>query len=88
MAAKVPPRVWVTPDQRTMFTSDRIAMEKLDGAVGAERFAPRDSFTGHQMNTPWDALHRAYFNSEALWTYLTTPFLLAMDGVHVEETEP
>ena len=22
------------------------------------------------MNTPWDALHRAYFNGEALWTYL------------------
>ena len=35
------------------------------------------------MNTPWDPLHRAYFNGEALWTYLTTPFLLAMDGVRV-----
>jgi hypothetical protein len=40
------------------------------------------------MSTPWDALHRAYFNGEALWTYLTTPFLLAMEGVAVEETEP
>jgi hypothetical protein len=39
------------------------------------------------MSTPWDALHRAYFNGEALWTYLTIPFLLAMDGVRVEETE-
>jgi hypothetical protein len=39
------------------------------------------------MSTPWDALHRAYFNGEAQWTYLTTPFLLAMDGVQVEETE-
>jgi hypothetical protein len=54
------------PDQRTMFTPERIAIEKLDG---------------------WDPLHRAYFNGEALWTYLTTPFLLAMDGVRVEETE-
>ena len=26
----------------------------------AERFAPRDSFAGHQMSTPWDPLHRAY----------------------------
>ena len=76
------------PDQRTMFTPDRIAIEKLDGALVAERYAPRDSFAGHQMNTPWDPLHRAYFNGEALWTYLTTPFLLAMDGVRVEETEP
>jgi hypothetical protein len=75
------------PDQRTMFTSDRIAIERLDGTLVAERGAPRDSFAGHQMSTPWDALHRAYFNGYALWTYLTTPFLLAMDGVRVEETE-
>lgn len=76
------------PDQRTMFTPERVAIEKLDGTVVAERHAPRDSFAGHQMNTPWDALHRAYFNGEAVWTYLTTPFVLAMDGVRVEETEP
>jgi hypothetical protein len=75
------------PDQRTMFTPDRIAIEKLDGTVVAERYAPKDSFAGHQMSTPWDALHRAYFNGEALWTYLTTPFLLATEGVRVEETE-
>jgi hypothetical protein len=33
-------------------------------------------------------LHRAYFNGYALWTYLTTPFLLTMDGVQVMEGEP
>ena len=71
-----------------MFTPQRIAIEKLDGTIVAERRDPRDSFAGHQMSTPWDALHRAYFNGEALWTYLTTPFLLAMEGVTVEETEP
>ncbi|MEJ0043961.1 MAG: hypothetical protein WDM81_17875 [Rhizomicrobium sp.] len=67
-------------DQRSMFTPERIAVEKLDGTVVAERRVPKDSFAGHQMNTPWDPLHRAYFNGEALWTYLTTPFLLAMEG--------
>jgi hypothetical protein len=76
------------PDQRTMFTPDRIAIEKLDGTIVAERRARRDSFAGHQMSTPWDPLHRAYFNGEALWTYLTTPFLFTMGGVRVEETEP
>src|SRR5687767_12251884 len=76
------------PDQRSMFTPDRIAIEKLDGTVLAERFAPRDSFAGHQMHTPWDPLHRAYFNGEALWTYLATPFLLALEGVSVEEVAP
>ncbi|MEJ0026520.1 MAG: hypothetical protein WDN01_10870 [Rhizomicrobium sp.] len=75
-------------DQRSMFTPGRIAVEKLDGRIVAERRAPKDSFAGHQMNTPWDPLQRAYFNGEALWTYLTTPFLLAAAGVQVEETEP
>jgi hypothetical protein len=75
-------------DQRTMFTPERIAIEKLDGTTIAERPIPKDSFSGHQMHTPWDALHRAYFDGEALWTYLTTPFLLTMNGVRVEETEP
>ena len=75
-------------DQRTMFTPDRIAIEKLDGTVVAERRAPRDSFAGHQMHTPWDPLHRAYFNGEALWTYLATPFVFTMDGFQVEETAP
>jgi hypothetical protein len=63
-------------DQRTVFTPQRIAIEKLDGTLVVERRAPKDSFAGHQMNTPWDALHRAYFNGEALWTYPTTPFFL------------
>lgn len=76
------------PDQRTMFTPERIAIEKLDGTLIAERHAPRDSFAGHQLSTPWDALQRAYFNGYALWAYLTMPFLLAMDGLRVEETEP
>lgn len=76
------------PDLRSIFSPERIAIEKEDGTVVAERYAPKDSFAGHQMNTPWDPLHRAYFNGEALWTYFTTPFLLAMDGVRVEETEP
>ncbi|TCL75750.1 hypothetical protein [Rhizobium sp. BK251] len=75
------------PDQRTMFTPDRVTIEKLDGTIVAQRRMPKESFAGHQMHTPWDPLQRAYFNGEALWTYLTTPFLLAIDGVEVEETE-
>jgi hypothetical protein len=75
------------PDWRTHFTPGRIAIETLDGKVVREREDPRRSFENHAMNTPWDPLHRAYFNGEAVWTYLTTPFLLAVDGVRVEETE-
>src|SRR5262252_4107730 len=54
------------PDQRTMFTPERIAIEKLDGAVVAERQIPRDSFAGHQMSSPSPALQRASLNGEAL----------------------
>jgi hypothetical protein len=32
------------PDQRTMFTPERVAIEKLDGTLVVERHAPRDSF--------------------------------------------
>lgn len=75
-------------DQRAVFTPDEVRVEKLDGASIARRRAPRESFAGHQMNSSWDPLHRAYFSGEALWTYLTTPFILAMDGVEAEEVEP
>src|SRR5215469_12126028 len=71
------------PDQRTMFTPESVAIEKLDGTIVRHRQAPRDSFAGHQMDSAWDPLHRAYFNGYAMWTYLTTPFLLAMDGVRI-----
>lgn len=75
-------------DQQSVCTPESIRIEKLDGTIVAERRAPKDSFAGHQMSTPWDSLHRAYFNGEALWTYLMMPFLLALDGVLIEETEP
>src|SRR5229473_7855856 len=75
-------------DQRTVFTPQRIAIEKLDGTLVAERRAPKDSFAGHQMLTPWDALHRAYFNGYAMWTYLTTPFFMVMPGFEVTEIAP
>src|SRR6267142_1681971 len=34
------------PDQRTMFTPERIAIEKLDGTIVGQRQVPRDSFAG------------------------------------------
>ncbi len=49
---------------------------------------PRASFAGHGRDTPWDPLHRAYFNGYAMWTYLTTPFLFTMEGIRVHEVEP
>ncbi|MEU2433170.1 hypothetical protein ABZ611_27390 [Streptomyces sp. NPDC007861] len=76
------------PDQRTDFTPGRVSIESLDGRVVAQRADPRAPFAGHTLETPWDPLDRAYFNGYALWSYLTTPFLLAVPGVTVTETEP
>ena len=76
------------PDWRTAFTPDRVAIETTTGALVRERLDPRASFAGHVMNTPWDPLHRAYFNGYAMWTYLTTPFLMAMPGFEVAEIAP
>jgi hypothetical protein len=75
-------------DQKTAFSPERIAIEKLDGRVVSERLNPRESFDGHEFSTPWDPLQRAYFNGYALWTYLTTPFLLTLEGVSVREIAP
>ena len=75
-------------DWKAEFTRDRIAIETLDGAVLAERQDPRGSFAGHELTTPWDPLHLGYFSGYALWTYLTTPFLLALPGFRVEEIDP
>lgn len=75
-------------DQLTAFTPDRIAIEKTDGQVVAERLAPRESFRDHGETTPWDPLQRAYFNGYALWSYLTMPFQFTLPGVVTEEIEP
>ena len=75
-------------DQKTAFAPERVAIEKLDGTVVSERIEPRKSFAGHQLETPWDPLQRAYFNGYAMWTYLATPFLLARNGVSVREIAP
>ena len=71
------------PTIRNSVYPERVVIEKLDGRVVSERLNPRESFDGHEFATPWDPLQRAYFNGYALWTYLTTPFLLTLEGVSV-----
>ena len=75
-------------DQRTNFTANRIAIEKVDGTVVQERIHPSEHAEGKAVDAPWDVLDRAYFNGYALWTYLTTPFHFTMPGFTVEEIEP
>lgn len=87
-------REWasVTPygadDQRTDFTPDRVAIEKIDGTVVKERLRPSAHAEDKAVDAAWDALDRAYFNGYALWTYLTTPFHFAMPGFEIEGIDP
>ena len=63
----------------------------LWGARSALGFYARED---HHREGRWyshcrTSIAKGFFrNGEALWTYLTTPFLLALDGVHVDEAEP
>jgi hypothetical protein len=72
-------------DKRTVFEPARVVIEKTNGTLIATRDKPEQSFEGHQLSTPWDDIHVAYFSGEALWTYLNTPFLYTHEGFATEE---
>ena len=72
-------------DKRFVFETGRLVLEKRDGALIQVRDNPEKTFEGQTRETPWDDLHVAYFQGEALWTYLNTPFLYTQDGFQTEE---
>ena len=75
-------------DKRTLFEPKHIEMQKADGTLVDARDNPEKSFEGQQSDTPWDDIDVAYFQGEALWTYLTTPFLYTYPGFSTEELAP
>jgi len=76
------------PDDRWIFTKDRVWIEHRDGWSVEERSDPRAAFAGHVRETPWDRLHLMYFLGYALWNYLTAPFLFAWQGFNFQELDP
>ena len=72
-------------DKRLIFEPNRIVMEKADGTLIQARDNPEASFAGQVRETPWDDIQVAYFQGEALWTYLNTPFLYTHEGFVTEE---
>ena len=65
-----------------------VTVQTEGGRMLQSRSNPRSSFSHQALNSPWDDLHVAYFNSYALWTYLTIPFLYTYPGFFVEEISP
>ena len=55
-------------------------IETLDGQLVRERHDPRSTFA--------DDLHLAYFSGYAMWSYLTTRLLFAMESFEMEELPP
>ncbi len=79
---------FTAPDRRSVFLPDRLVIETLGGDAVESRDDPEAAFAGQTLETPWDKFHVAYFASEALWTYLTSPFLYTYSGFESEEIEP
>lgn len=75
-------------NKRFIFEPKNLVMQQVDATPILVRENPEESFAGQQRETPWDDLHVAYFQGEALWTYLTTPFLYTYDGFATEELAP
>ncbi|HVI53674.1 MAG TPA: hypothetical protein VM621_01325 [Luteibacter sp.] len=69
-----------TPSRVELRTPEDVLVEALDD--------PRASFEGFEMETPWTNTQLAYFAGYTMWTYLTSPFLLARAGVEAEEMSP
>jgi hypothetical protein len=76
------------PGRRCALDGHHLTWETTDGDVIEARADPEAAFAGQLRETPWDELQAGYFLSEALWTYLTTPFLYTYDGVETEEIAP
>jgi hypothetical protein len=75
-------------NKRFQYSPDSVIAETEDGTLLEHRDQPRASFSGHQLQTPWDDLHVAYFDSYALWTYFTIPFLYTYPGFVTKELPP
>jgi len=75
-------------DRRSAFTPARVAIETMDGSVLEELDRPRESFSGHTLETPWTTLQLAYFAGTAMWTYLTQPFTFTLPGFETRELDP
>ena len=72
-------------DKRFIFEPQHLVMARRDGTILQERENPEEIFVGQLRETPWDDLQVAYFQGEALWTYLNTPFLYTKSGFVTEE---
>lgn len=78
------------PGKRAVFDRGDVRIESEDGTPLETRAGARAAFFGlggFRRNFHWDSLDVAYFAGYASWNYLTSPWLLARDGVELREGE-
>jgi hypothetical protein len=71
--------------KRFFFQPDLLVIESESGQKRTEYKNPRKAFEGMSQTTPREEVHVAYFNSYALWNYLTAPFQFASPDYNCEE---
>jgi hypothetical protein len=74
--------------QRCVYEPNQTAIVSDGGKLIEKQDAPRATFEGHKIQTPWNSLQLVYFTGYAMWTYLTTPFLFKRPGFKSEEVDP
>jgi hypothetical protein len=70
------------------FQPDTITIEDLEGQVLQTWSRPTLALSDDAKHPLADDLHLVFFCGVAIWTHLTTPFLLARPDVAVEELPP
>lgn len=75
-------------NKRSIFEPNRVVIQDEHGRELQSRDDPASSMKSKTRENPWDDLDVAYFSGEALWTYLTVPFLYTYPGVVTEELTP
>ncbi len=76
------------PEQRGIFTPNRVWITSTNGTVLGVRDAPRQTFASFRKSLWWDDLDLLYFAGYAVWNYLSMPFLLARPEVIIKTLPP
>jgi hypothetical protein len=70
------------------FQPDSVTIESIDGEILRIWRHPQLPLPDRAIHPLADELHLVFFCGFAIWSYLTTPFLLARPDVQVEELAP
>jgi hypothetical protein len=76
------------PGLTGIFEDGAVRIERADGSIEAERRDARAAFRSARHLVRWDHLDTLYFGGQAMWTYVSVPFVLTRPGFECEEIDP